>query len=83
VRTATERRDGRAWSVASVADTGKGIEPDLGARIFDAFTTTKPDGLGMGLSISRTIVQRHDGELDVFPNLPSGATFAVRLPSFP
>ena len=82
-RTATEHRDERTWSVAFVADTGKGIEPDLGARIFDAFTTTKPDGLGMGLSISRTIVQRHDGELSVSPNVPYGAAFAVRLPSLP
>jgi PAS domain S-box-containing protein len=83
VRTATERRGGRTWCMTSIADTGKGIEPALGASIFDAFTTTKSDGLGMGLSISRTIVQRHDGELSVSPNLPSGAIFAVRLPSLP
>jgi signal transduction histidine kinase len=83
VRTTTERRDGESWSVASVADTGKGIRPELRARIFEAFYTTKSDGLGMGLSISRTIVLRHDGELSVSPNLPSGATFAVRLPLLP
>jgi two-component system sensor kinase FixL len=81
VRTTTERRGGQAWFVVSVADTGKGIQPEVRARIFDAFYTTKSDGLGMGLSISRTIVQRHDGELSVSPNRPNGATFAVRLPS--
>jgi signal transduction histidine kinase len=83
IRTAIERRGGQAWSVASVADTGKGVQPELSAHIFDAFYTTKSDGLGMGLSISRTIVLRHDGELSVSPNLPNGTTFAVRLPSLP
>lgn len=53
VRTARERRGGQSRSVASVADTGKGIEPEVRARIFDAFYTTKSDGLGVGLSIRR------------------------------
>jgi PAS domain S-box-containing protein len=83
VRTATEQRGGHTWSVASVADTGKGIEPEVLAHIFDAFYTTKSDGLGMGLSISRSIVLRHDGELVVSPNMPHGTTFTVRLPSLP
>jgi two-component system sensor kinase FixL len=81
VRTATEHRGGQTWSVASVADSGKGIDPDIGAQLFDAFYTTKSDGLGMGLSISRTIMLRHDGELTVSPNRPNGATFVLRLPS--
>ncbi len=81
VRTRVERRDGQAWSVATVADTGKGIDPAARARIFDAFYTTKAEGLGMGLSISRSIVHRHEGELTVSANAPSGATFAVRLPA--
>ncbi len=81
VRTGTERRDGQIWSVASIADTGKGIDPDVGARIFDAFYTTKSDGLGMGLAISRSILLRHDGELTAAPNHPHGATFAVRVPA--
>ena len=80
VRTATERHGGQTWSVVSVTDTGRGIPREVGPRIFDAFYTTKSDGLGMGLSISRTIVLRHDGELSVSPNLPNGATFTVRLP---
>jgi PAS domain S-box-containing protein len=83
VRTATEQRGGHTWSVASVADTGKGIEPEVLAHIFDAFYTTKTDGLGMGLSISRSIALRHDGELVVSPNRPHGTTFTVRLPSLP
>jgi signal transduction histidine kinase len=67
----------------SVADTGKGLQPEAKSRIFDAFYTTKSDGLGMGLSISRSIVLRHNGELSVSPNLPHGAIFTVRLPSLP
>jgi predicted ATPase/signal transduction histidine kinase len=83
IRTATEPRGGETWSVASVADTGNGIEPAALARIFQAFYTTKSSGLGMGLSISRSIVLRHDGELVASHNLPNGAIFAVRLPSLP
>jgi PAS domain S-box-containing protein len=83
IRTTTERRRGQAWSVVSVADTGNGIDSKVRTRIFDAFYTSKPHGLGMGLSISRSIVLRHDGELTVSPNPPRGASFSVSLPSLP
>jgi PAS domain S-box-containing protein len=82
IRTFTESRDGRLWSIASVADAGKGIDPDLRTRIFESFYTTRPEGLGMGLSISRSIVLRHGGELTVSENQPYGSTFVIRLPSF-
>ncbi len=66
----------------SVADTGPGLEPLLVDKVFDAFFTTKRTGLGMGLSISRTIVENHRGRLWVQPNSPTGAVFCLALPIF-
>jgi signal transduction histidine kinase len=59
--------DGRAARV-SVIDAGCGITPDVRARIFDSFFTTKPDGLGMGLPICQAIIQGHGGDLAVSGN---------------
>lgn len=64
----------------TVHDTGKGIPPDHLPRIFDAFFTTKPDGIGLGLSIARTIVEAHAGRIRV-ENPGNGATFRVELPA--
>lgn len=61
-----------------VADTGHGVE-DVG-RIFDPFFTTKEGGMGLGLSISRSVIQAHDGRLWVEPNTPKGARFCFTLP---
>jgi predicted ATPase/signal transduction histidine kinase len=80
VRTSTDVVEGRPWAAVSVTDTGKGIEPALAERVFDAFFTTKEAGLGMGLSISRSIIARHDGQLIVAPSAGQGATFSFRLP---
>jgi signal transduction histidine kinase len=63
----------------SVSDTGKGIEPQEVDQIFKPLFTTKPDGMGMGLSICRSIVESHDGNLLVFPNSPEGAVFRMVL----
>ena len=58
----------------AVQDSGPGIDPQLMSRMFDAFFTTKPGGLGMGLSISRSIVEQHGGRLCLVPNDGPGTT---------
>ena len=69
----TEREGDRVH--VAVQDSGSGIDPQLAPRMFDAFSTTKPSGLGMGLSISRTIVEHHGGRLWAVPNDGPGTTF--------
>jgi signal transduction histidine kinase len=63
----------------SVADNGPGIRPEDAERIFNPLFTTKPDGMGMGLAICRSIIQSHDGRLWVAPNTPRGAIFHVAM----
>src|SRR5262249_6053168 len=64
----------------AVRDTGIGIAPDSLAKLFDPFFTTKADGMGIGLSVSRAIVERHAGRLWVTPNDGPGTTFAFSIP---
>ncbi|HEY0529320.1 MAG TPA: MEDS domain-containing protein [Gemmatimonadaceae bacterium] len=66
--------------VVSISDTGTGIGPEHADRIFDAFYTTKSHGLGMGLAISRSIVESHGGRLWVTSDPGSGANFHLTLP---
>jgi len=63
-----------------VSDTGPGISRDIAGRMFDPFVTSKPHGMGMGLSISRSIVEAHGGRLWVTPNAQEGVTFHLALP---
>ncbi len=63
-----------------VHDTGPGIDPDAVTRIFDAFYTTKSEGMGMGLSIAQTIIRSHDGTLQVHSDVTSGTVFRIALP---
>jgi signal transduction histidine kinase len=62
-----------------VADTGPGVDTPKVDQIFDAFFTTKPDGLGMGLSICRSIIEAHGGRLWMSPNDPAGSVFSFTL----
>jgi C4-dicarboxylate-specific signal transduction histidine kinase len=64
-----------------VRDTGEGLDPANLERVFDAFFTTKADGMGMGLAISRTIIESHGGRLWATPNSPRGAIFQFTLPA--
>jgi signal transduction histidine kinase len=65
----------------SVVDTGVGLEPQLAEQIFNAFFTTKPQGSGMGLPISRSIIESHGGQLWATSNSGAGATFQFTLRS--
>ena len=65
----------------TVSDTGMGLPPEIQDRIFDPFVTTKPNGLGVGLSITRTIIELHRGQLWVEPGAGRGCTFAFTLPA--
>jgi PAS domain S-box-containing protein len=69
--------------LVSVRDSGPGLEPATIERLFEAFYTTKPGGLGMGLSICRSIVGAHGGRLWASANVPRGATFEISLPTHP
>src|SRR5580704_11499895 len=64
----------------SVADTGSGISPEIGAQLFQPFVTTKSHGMGVGLSISRTIVEAHGGSIAPRPNPGGGTVFSFTLP---
>jgi signal transduction histidine kinase len=64
-----------------VRDLGAGFNPEDRERLFDAFYTTKPDGLGMGLRISRSIIEAHGGRLWATSGAGPGATFYCALPA--
>jgi signal transduction histidine kinase len=65
----------------SVSDTGPGLPPQHAGQIFNAFFTTKPHGTGMGLRISRSIIESHGGRLWAADNSPRGASFHFTLPA--
>ena len=68
------------WVVISVQDSGTGINPEHAERVFEAFFTTKPNGIGLGLSICRSIVEAHEGRLSASAVHPYGSVFQVMLP---
>jgi signal transduction histidine kinase len=73
-------QDGSSTVVLTVEDAGKGIDTDIKDRIFEAFFTTKAHGMGMGLSICRSIIASHGGRLLASAGRPHGAVFQVELP---
>jgi C4-dicarboxylate-specific signal transduction histidine kinase len=75
------RRAEHEQVVVSVSDTGVGLPPQHADQIFNAFFTTKPHGTGMGLRISRSIVESHGGRLWAADNSPRGASFHLTLPT--
>jgi len=79
--TIRTRADSGGTIELTVEDTGEGLGADGGERIFELFFTTKADGLGMGLSISRTIIEDHGGRLWASPHPGGGAIFHVTLPA--
>jgi PAS domain S-box-containing protein len=66
--------------LVAVEDTGTGLDPAVAERVFQPFFTTKPDGLGMGLSICRSIIEAHGGRLWVSPHAPHGADVRFTVP---
>jgi len=76
----SQRTENRQLMI-SVSDSGVGLPPQQTDKIFDPFFTTKPHGIGMGLRISRSIVESHGGRLWASGNSPHGATFCFTLPS--
>jgi signal transduction histidine kinase len=80
LRLVTTQDDNSVISL-SVQDTGPGIKPENRTHVFDAFFTTKSSGMGLGLSISRKIIQDHGGNLRLTKTSSNGCTFEITLPS--
>jgi PAS domain S-box-containing protein len=78
--TISSRRTSESQVIVSIEDTGVGLRPENAERIFDAFHTTKPHGTGMGLAITRSIVEAHGGRVWATVNQDAGATFHFTLP---
>src|SRR5690606_10616818 len=77
--TITTKQGESDYVLVEVSDTGPGINRLVAGRIFDQFFTTKSEGVGMGLSISRSIMESHGGKLQVLPQSEGGATFTFSL----
>lgn len=73
--------DAAGGALVTVRDTGPGLDPASVGRIFEAFYTTKPEGMGMGLAICRSIIEEHGGRLWASANEPRGAVFHLTLPA--
>jgi PAS domain S-box-containing protein len=74
-------KDGPSGVLVTVKDSGTGLDEAALSRLFEAFYTTKAHGMGIGLAVSRTIIQAHGGQLSAKPNQPQGAIFQFTLPS--
>jgi two-component system sensor kinase FixL len=65
----------------SVSDTGSGVPPEIATRLFQPFVTTKPEGMGIGLSVCRTIIEAHGGRLWMEPTPAGGSVFHFTVPA--
>jgi signal transduction histidine kinase len=72
--------DGAGQLRVDIADSGYGLDPANSDKVFEAFFTTKSEGLGLGLSICKSIIELHGGRLWVNPNVPRGSVFSFTLP---
>ncbi len=77
-----EATPGKAWLEFSVADVGPGIPPEIQRQLFTPFFTTKAEGMGLGLSMCRTVVEQHGGFLGFEANRPQGTIFVFTLPVY-
>ena len=68
------------WVLIEVKDSGSGMDEVTRGRVFEPFFSTKPKGMGMGLAISRSIIESHGGRLWAVPNDGPGVTFTFALP---
>jgi signal transduction histidine kinase len=75
------RKDASTGVLVTVRDSGPGLDPESFDHLFDAFYTTKPGGMGMGLSICRSIIEAHGGKMWATANIPQGAIFQFTLPA--
>jgi two-component system, LuxR family, sensor kinase FixL len=64
-----------------VSDSGPGLAPEIAGRLFEPFVTSKPTGLGLGLSICRELIEAHGGQLSAAPRATGGMAFTIRLPT--
>ena len=69
-----------SWLAFSVTDGGPGIADKVRQQLFTPFFTTKPEGMGLGLSLCRTVIEQHGGALVFEPNKPQGTVFTFTLP---
>lgn len=81
--TIRARREGQDAVCIEVSDTGPGIDATIRSRLFEPFATTKPSGMGLGLSLSESMIAAHGGRLSLARSSASGTTFSVVLPRSP
>jgi two-component system, LuxR family, sensor histidine kinase DctS len=81
VRATPASEAGKRWLEFSVADVGPGIPEEVKQQLFTPFFTTKAEGMGLGLSLCRTVVEQHGGQLVFEPNQPQGTIFRFTLPA--